>query len=288
MLKKLLHEPLLHFLLIGAALFLLYGITNDEVVDDGRRIVITESDIDRQIALWERKWQRLPSQAELAGLIEAQIREEVLYREALAMDLDKNDTIVRRRMAQKVEFISSNISDTLTPTEVDLNDYLSANPDKFEIPGRVSFMQVYLNADRHGDKIEADAEVLLSQLKKTSVDADISTAGDPFMFGERFQDVTEFEISRIFGREFTDAILDISPSEWQGPVRSGYGLHLVYVSSKTDSRLPSLDEVRDRVSDEWMAMQRNEMDELFYQELRKRYDISIEKPVSGSDKLAKQ
>ena len=288
MLKKLLQEPLLHFLLIGAALFLLYGVTNDEVIDDGRRIVITESDIDRQIALWERKWQRLPTQAELEGLIEAQIREEVLYREALAMGLDKNDTIVRRRMAQKVEFISSNISDTLAPTEADLSDYLEANPEKFEIPGRVSFLQVYLNADRHGDKIEADAEVLLSQLKEAGADADVSTAGDPFMFGERFQDMTDFEISRMFGHEFTEAVMATSPSEWQGPVRSGYGLHLVYISSKADSRLPSLDEVRDKVNDEWMARQRNEMDELFYQELRKRYDISIEKPISGSDELAKQ
>ena len=288
MLKKLLHEPLLHFLLIGAALFILYDVTNEEVVDDGRRIVITEADIDRQIALWERKWRRLPTQAELEGLIDAQIREEVLYREALAMGLDDNDTIVRRRLAQKVEFISSEISDTLEPTEADLSAYLAANPDKFEIPGRVSFLQVYLNADRHGDQLEADAQLLLSQLKKAGADADVSTAGDPFMFGERFEDMSEFEISRIFGREFTDAVIAILPSEWQGPVRSGYGLHLVYVSSKTDSRLPSLDEVRDRVSDEWMAKQRKEMDELFYQELRKRYDISIEKPVSSSDKLAKQ
>ena len=286
--KKLLHEPLLHFLLIGAALFVLYGITNDEVVDDSLRIVITESDIDRQIALWERKWQRLPTQAELEGLVEAQIREEVLYREALAMGLDKNDTIVRRRMAQKVEFISSNISDTLEPTKADLSDYLAANPDKFEIPGRVSFLQVYLNADRHGERLEADAQVLLSQLKQAGADADVSAAGDPFMFGERFQDKADFEVSRMFGHEFTEAVMAATPSEWQGPVRSGYGLHLVYVSSKMDSRLPSLDEVRDRVNDEWMARQRNEMDELFYQELRKRYDISIENPVSGSDKLAKQ
>jgi hypothetical protein len=286
--NKLLHEPLLHFLLIGAALFILYDVTNEEVVDDDRRIVITEADIDRQIALWERKWQRLPTQTELEGLIDAQIREEVLYREALAMGLDENDTIVRRRLAQKVEFISSEISDTLEPTESELSDYLVANPDKFEIPGRVSFLQVYLNVDQHGDQVEADAQLLLSQLKKAGADADVSTAGDPFMFGERFEDITEFEISRIFGREFTEAVIAISASEWQGPVRSGYGLHLVYISSKTDSRLPSLEEVRDRVSDEWMAKQRNEMDELFYQELRKRYDISIERPVSGSDKLAKQ
>ena len=134
----------------------------------------------------------------------------------------------------------------------------------------------------------ADIHCSAASQQLAGADADVSTAGDPFMFGESFQDVTDFEISRTFGNEFTEAVMAATASEWQGPVRSGYGLHLVYISSKTASRLPSLDEVRDRVNDEWMARQRNEMDELFYQELRKRYDISIEKPVSGSDKLAKQ
>jgi hypothetical protein len=104
--KKWLREPLLHFLLIGAALFLLYGYQNDGYVDQGNRIVISKSDINRLVMLWEKKWQRSPTRVELEGLIEQQIQEEVLYREALAMGLDLNDGVVRRRLAQKVEFIS--------------------------------------------------------------------------------------------------------------------------------------------------------------------------------------
>lgn len=286
--KNWLREPLLHFLLIGAAIFAFYGLQNDEAVDDDRRIVIGEGDIDRLITLWERKWRRLPTPAELEGLIEAQVREEVLYREALAMGLDQNDTIVRRRLAQKVEFIATDIAAQAEPDEADLVAYLEKHADKFQIPGLISFTQAYLNTDRRGDRAEADARQLLADLRQAGSTVDVLTVGDPFMFGEQHEELTRHGVARLFGDQFATAIFSLPVGDWQGPVASGYGLHLVRVGSRTDARQPGLDEVRERVRDEWLAEQRRQMDEAFYTELRKRYDIVIESGASVSGRVLGQ
>ena len=276
MINKWLQEPLLHFLLIGASLFLLYGLLNEEEIDDSRRIVISESDVDRLITLWEKKWQRLPTRTELEGLIEATIREEVLYREALAMGLDQNDTIVRRRLAQKVEFISADLAAQAEPTDQDLQAYLDKHSEKFTIPGRISFQQVYLNPDKRGPMVEAEAQQLLADLNKPGTVSDIMAVGDSFMFGQQYDALTEHGVARQFGMEFATAIFTLPVGSWQGPVYSGYGLHLVRVESKISSRQPALAEARDRVRDEWFTVQRRELDEAFYTELRKRYDIVVE------------
>ena len=276
MLKKWLREPLLHFLLIGAALFVFYNLQSDDSADDSNNIVITESDIDRLITLWERKWQRLPTEAELEGLIEAQIREEVLYREALAMGLDQNDTIVRRRLAQKVEFISADLASQVEPSDADLQTYLDAHTDKFAVPARISFQQIYLNADQRGNHEEKDANRLLDELARPEACVDIMAAGDPFMFGQQHEQLTEHGVARLFGQQFAEKIFELPVGRWHGPVISGYGLHLVYVDAKSEAKTSTLDEVRNKVRDEWLAQQRRKMDQVFYSELRKRYDIKVE------------
>jgi peptidyl-prolyl cis-trans isomerase C len=276
LLKKWLREPLLHFLLIGAALFVFYNLQSDDSADDSNNIVITESDIDRLITLWEKKWQRLPTEDELKGLIEAQIREEVLYREALAMGLDQNDTIVRRRLAQKVEFISADLASQVEPSDNDLQSYLNEHTEKFAVPARISFQQIYLNADQRGNNVEQDAKRLLDELARPQVSVDIMAAGDPFMFGQQHEQLTEHGVARLFGQQFAEKIFEVPVGDWHGPVISGYGLHLVYVDAKSEAKTSTLDEVRDKVRDEWLAQQRRKMDQVFYSELRKRYDIKIE------------
>jgi len=276
LLKKWLHEPLLHFMLIGAAIFVFYNLQTDDSVDDSNNIVISESDIDRLITLWERKWQRLPTEIELEGLIEAQIREEVLYREALAMGLDQNDTIVRRRLAQKVEFISADIASQAEPSATDLQSYLDTHADKFEVPARVSFQQVYLNADQRGVNVEQDASRLLNELAQPGSTIDVMEAGDSFMLGQQHEQLTRQGVSRLFGQQFAEKVFELPVGSWQGPVVSGYGLHLVYVDTKSEAKAVTLDEVRDKVRDEWLAQQRRKMDQVFYSELRKRYDIVVE------------
>jgi len=276
LLNKWLREPLLHFLLIGAALFVFYNLQTDDSTDDSNSIVISEPDIDRLIILWEKKWQRLPTEAELEGLIEAQIREEVLYREALAMGLDQNDTIVRRRLAQKVEFISADLASQAEPSDTDLQSYLDSHADKFAVPARISFEQIYLNADQRGVNVEQDASRLLNELTQPGSTIDVMAAGDPFMFGQQHEHLTRQGVSRLFGQQFTEKVFQLPVGAWQGPVVSGYGLHLVYVDAKSEAKASTLDEVRDKVRDEWLAQQRRKMDQVFYGELRKRYNIKVE------------
>ena len=198
-----LKEPLLHFLLIGAGLFLLYGWQTDDDALRPDQIVFTEAKIDQFINLWERKWQRLPTQQELQGLIEQQVREEVLYREALAMGLDKNDQVVRRRMSQKMEFISNDLASLVEPDDEQLQTYLDEHSDKFAIPGRISYSQVYLNVSQRGEQVYADAERLLAELSRSTVDIDISMAGDSFMGGYSFNNETDFGVARLFDVEGT-------------------------------------------------------------------------------------
>ncbi len=276
MLNKWLREPLVHFLLIGGALFLLYGLQNEGFVEQSNRIVISEAELDRLITLWGKKRQRPPTQFELEGLIEQQIREEVLYREARAMGLDQNDSIVRRRLAQKVEFIFADLVSQAEPTDTDLADYLATHADLFEVPGRISFVQVYLSTDKRGARVEEDASRLLADLLKASPDADIMMAGDRFMFGQQYKQQTEHDVSRLFGKDFANKLFNLPVGHWQGPVLSGYGLHLVRIDNKTDARQPELDAVRDKVHNEWLARQRRVADEAFYQSLRQRYEIIIE------------
>jgi len=275
LLKKWLREPLLHFLLIGALLFLVYGLRNEGLVDQDNRIEISEADINRLITVWEKKRQRLPTQVELRGMIEQQIREEVMYREALVMGLEHNDPIVRRRLAQKVEFISADLVAQVEPTEAELSEYLAAHSEKFELPGRINFVQIYLNTDKRGAGVQEHAQQLLEQLNHTDSKVDVTTAGDPIMFGQQHEQVTMREVSRLFGNDFASKLFALPVGNWQGPILSGYGFHLVRIDNKTTARQPALDAVREKVRNEWFAQQRRTMDEAFYQSLRQRYEIVI-------------
>lgn len=281
-----LKDPLLHFLLIGAGLFLLYGLQADDAAEEPNQIVFSETDIDRIINLWQRKWQRLPTQQELQGLIASQIREEVLYREALAMGLDKDDSVVRRRMAQKMEFISNDLASLAEPSDAQLKAYLDSHADKFAIPGRISFTQIYLNADQRGDRVRDDARTLLEKLSQSPADVDISMVGDAFMGGYSYDKLAEYGVARLFGSLFSQQLFKLPVGRWTGPVESGYGLHLIRIDSRTDSLAPSLDQVRDKVHGEWLAEQRRKANDSLYDELRKRYEIIIKHPVSVSSQTA--
>ena len=276
--KRWLQEPLLHFVLIGAALFaLFYQVADPESVADNR-IVISEADIDRLITLYERKLQRLPTPQELNGLVEAQVREEVLYREALAMGLDQDDTIVRRRMAQKVEFMFNDLVDAADPTDEELEQFLRDHSDKFMESARTSFTHIYLNADKRDQTAEADAQQLLETLNSNQGVINPAATGDNFMFGYTFENQSDHQVSRKFGNDFTQSLANLKANTWQGPVVSGYGLHLVYITERKQAWLPPLSDIRDTVLFELLAERRKSANMQFYETLRERYDIIVEMP----------
>ncbi len=275
-LTTLLREPLLHFLLIGAALFLFYNLQNEGRVDNNR-IVISKAQINHLVTLWNKKRQRPPTRIELEGMIKQQVREEIMVREALAMGLDKNDSIIRRRLAQKIEFITSDLAALAEPGETELSNYLSTHREQFSLPARIDFSQVFINPEKHGVDTDDYANSLLNKLTQADKNNDITTLGDSLMLGQQHAQMTEHDVSRLFGKEFAGKLFMLPVGIWHGPIQSGYGFHLVRIDNKTENQLPELNAVREKVLAEWQAQQRQDMDKVFYESLRQRYEIVIEK-----------
>jgi hypothetical protein len=270
-------EPLVHFLILGAALFWLAGALGDPARGRADRIVFTAGDVEQLAAGFERTWQRPPTQAELEGLLEDRIREEVFYREALALGLDRDDTIVRRRMRQKMEFLSEDLV-VVEPDDADLESWLAANREAFRQEPRAAFRQVYLSRDRRGERVQADAEALLASLRDEGADPDPKTLGDPLPLPAESDALSASEVARLFGESFAASLFELAPGRWEGPVESAYGLHLVFVGERVAGRDPALDEVREAVAREWLADQRRRAREDSYLALRERYEVEVDLP----------
>jgi hypothetical protein len=212
----------------------------------------------------------------LQGLIESHIKEEVLYREALALGLAENDTVVRRRLAQKAQFVLEDLTAQPEPDDAELEPYLRRSEDRFRTPGRYSFQHVYVSPERWGDEAEAEALRLLERLRAGGAWVDPGSLGDRLMLGHRLEDHSETEIAGFLGQDFAAALSEIPPGRWDGPLESAFGLHLVYVEKRVPSRVPPLAEIRDRVLDEYRSERQREANEAVYQALRDRYEIVVE------------
>jgi len=276
---KFLREPLAHFLAIGAILFALSAILGNPGQDRDTEIVVDEGQIQRLVEGWRMTWRRPPTQEELRGLIDDYITEEVLYREALALGLDKGDMMIRRRLRQKMEFISEDFASQLNPTDEGLQSYLIENAEYFRIEPEITFTHVYLNADRRGEAVQQDAERILAQLVKGKVDA--AAVGDPFPLPHDFVAASLTELVKGFGADFAEAVNNLPVGVWDGPVRSGYGFHLVRVRDRKEGRIPELEEVRETVIREWTATRRRELNESFIGRLREQYTITLDLPEPG-------
>jgi len=276
--RKLLREPLVHFLLIGALLFVVFGLRQQPETGSSNRIVVDAGQVGQLTAQFQRTWMRPPTPQEVDGLVESLVRDEVYYREALALGLDKDDPVMRRRMRQKLEFIFEDLT-AETPTEAQLEAYLAENPDYFRIEPRVSFQQLYLNPDRRPDPV-ADAGELLAGLE---AGADPAESGDPSLLPAEMTLASSTEIARTFGREFADDLSRMPPAGWVGPVYSGLGVHLVRVTDREEGRLPELAEVRPVVEREWLAKRRQELKDLAYERLREDYEIIVELPDAEAE-----
>jgi len=278
-LKRILQEPLIHFLLLGVALFVAYSALSQRGGSEApKQIVVPPGQIEHLATGFARTWQRPPTDEELSGLIRDHVREEVLYREAIALGLDQDDTIIRRRLRQKMEFVSDDIAAQTDPTDADLGAWMAAHPDPFRAEPRFTFQQVFLNPQKHGGQLSQDAAALLTQLNQEATRTDVAALGDSFLLEHDFTAVPLGEISKQFGEAFATALGGLLPGPWQGPVESGYGVHLVKISERIEGHLPALAEVRDAVRREWENARRLEGNEQFYQELLKRYTVTIEQP----------
>jgi hypothetical protein len=282
--KKLLREPFLHFLLLGAVIFAAFSLVSKRSSDEPGKIVISAGQLAAMAQSFEGTWRRPPTREELEGLIRDRVQEEVYYREAMAMGMDKDDTIIRRRLRQKMEFLTDDVAALADPTDNELSAYLKAHADTFRVQRQFTFSHVYLNPERRGENLTRDTEQLLAQLRQAGDKADVAELGDSFLLEHKFQSVSASEAAKLFGDKFAAKLGELLPGQWQGPVVSGYGVHLVWVNDRTEGRLPALAEVRDTVRREWANARRLETNEKFYAKLLKRYVVTIERPKPAEEK----
>ena len=204
MFKRLIKEPLLHFLVLGVMLFFLFFQVADPNLDSPEKIIVTQADLERLKSQWQRQWRRPPTQQELDGMVESYIRETILYREALALGLDQDDVIVRRRMGQKLEFMFKDLAEQIEPTEAELAEFLRTNSNRYILPARYSFTHVYFSQDQRGADVENDARSLLHKLQTNPDGVDLIEASDRFLYQYQFDNQSSDQVSRIFGRVFAD------------------------------------------------------------------------------------
>lgn len=272
---RLLKEPLLHFLVLGAALFGLFHLVGKKEAEPDK-IVVSAARIENLASGFTRTRQRAPSAEELRGLIEDYIRDEVFYREGKVAGLDRDDTVVRRRLRQKLEFMADDTA-AAEPSDEQLTAYLAANAERFSIEDRLTFRHVYLSASRR-DALEGDAKSVATKLADINADTDAETLGDPFLLGDEFRDMTRGDVVRAFGERFAEQLVDLEQGRWRGPVTSGYGMHFVRVSERAQGNVPPLDSIRAAVRREWMSARRQEAEANLYRTLRDRYQVVVEVP----------
>ncbi len=276
-LKTLFREPLVHFLAIGLALFALSTWLGRAGGEADRKIQISAAEIEWLVQNWEARWRRPPTRTELEGLVDDYVRQEVLYREALAMGLDRDDQIIRRRMVQKIEFMTEDLAAQAQPTEAQLQAYFQENLERYLIPERRSFTHIYFNLDRRGDAAVSAAEGVLADLRASpSPAAGAWESGDRFMLDHDYRAQSQAQVARLFGQRFAFALFELEPGDWRGPIGSGYGLHLVRVTDVWQEEVPDLSAARNEVLRDFATALRDRADEAMYSSLASGYEIVID------------
>jgi len=278
--KRLLREPLLHFMVLGAVLFVGYAyLKPDTKAESSYEIALTLEELAQLQMLYEAQWRRSPTPEEFYAMVENKVRQEVLYREALAMGLDKNDEIVKRRMAQKMQFIAEDLAAAQEPGTEELRDWYAENSDKFSMPKRLSFRHLYFSPDSRGAQAYDDAVSSLAKLDDQPVDSQLAdTLADRFMYQDYYADQTSISLAKEFGPQFAVAVAELTPGSWQGPIESGFGWHLVYVDSLVPGRVPAFEEIERDVKTAWLGVQKEIAWRKAYKEMRAKYAVLLPAP----------
>jgi parvulin-like peptidyl-prolyl isomerase len=271
-------EPLVLLLILGAAIYggWRFYQSRDKGVEQAK-IHIDAGQIEGMVAQWEKRWNRQPTREEIDGLVQKYVREEMLYRQAVAMGLDKNDPVTRLRTVQKLEFLTNDIAMAQVPTDAELKQYFADNEADYRSPDQITFSQVFFNPDERKDATVEDAKVELEKLRAAGKpDPETLAAGDRTMVKSYFLSADQSEIARQMGSGFAEPVMKLEPGQWHGPVLSGYGVHLVYVYEVQEGVVAPFDAVKDKVLAAWHEEKREEMSAAFLEGLRKRYEIVID------------
>lgn len=285
-LSFLLKEPLCHFAVAGGLLFIVYlfiGNQSEGSIEDSQAgsIVVGPREVNHLKATWKQLWSREPDKKELSRLVEDFIREEALYREAIALELDQDDMIVRRRMAQKMAFLSNN-SGAEPPAGQTLAAWFSENKEVYRLPASVSFSHIYFGSEQRGEQAASDAQTLLDSLNaEENPPQRAPDRGDRFITRYDYVNIGPEDLANLFGKEFSSRVFEFEANMWAGPVPSAYGHHLVFITEKADSRIPELEEIRTRVEVDWMQELARAANRKMVDELIAKYGLEIDPDVKS-------
>ena len=249
--------------------------------DDGNRVAFAEADLAQVRAAFVRTWSRPPTDIELRKAFDRYVRDEVLYREALARGLDRNDPVVKMSLVRKITMLGTAQAELAEPTDAELQAYFALRSERYRIPASFNLIQVYLNPDKHGAQIGKDAAELLTALRETDPGPDeLAELGDRTLLPDVVEDMSEEQLARTFGPAFRDAVMSLAVGRWEGPVESGFGLHLVKITHRDESRIPDWTEVRHRIASDMQYEGRNAAADQLYAEILPRYQIVYSESLS--------
>lgn len=275
--RRLLREPMLHFVVLGGLFFLIWWSTHPAAQRDETRIVVAPADVQRLRALAARQWGHAPDPKDTRALVDAYVREEILYREALASGLDRDDVVIRRRLVQKMDSLAQ--SDLSEPTPAELEAYWKSHAADYALGTRIRMEQIFFSADLRGKKAPADAAAALATLSQGAN----ASAGDPFMLPRVAEHQTQQAIARDYGDAFARRVFELPQGVWQGPLVSTLGVHLVRVDARDEGPAASFDAVRDRVRQDWLQQRQTQAQQTAYAQLRKRYTVDVPVDVRAVD-----
>ena len=271
-------EPLTQFLLIGVAIYAVYGYfgTSDNA-DNDRTISVTSGEIEAMADQWLKLWNRSPTDEELSTVIREHVRMTILAKEAIAMGLDDGDVVIKRRLAQKLQYLSDSLFTPEEPTEQELMEWYAANTEEFMQPDLYTISHVFFDPDIRDATALEDAEALRDQLNALDSEPEsISALGDRFMLQNYYPDRTVMELSKLFGRGFVDQVVELEPGPWFGPVLSGYGVHVVRLDNHWTAPKPDFTKVQEQVRQEFLAAKARDLSDLFIDNIISRYEIVVE------------
>ena len=273
--QKLLNEPLFHFLSMGVGLFLLYSFINprDEQIENNI-ILIDDSDVERLSKAYQLNWSAPPDSSTLMKLLDEEVKAEVYYREALRMNLDHNDEIIRRRLKQKYEFLVKDLADSQQPDTDELKLYYEENSALYQSPMKLSFTQIYFNPDDRAETLK-DAQAILNRISNLRME-EVENLGDPFHLQKYYADRDFDNVRQLFGQGFAEGIFGQLEKGWLAPIQSGYGIHLVNISAIQEEFVQPFESIKERVEEDWKIAQQQLYNEQIYENIAQKYEVVYE------------
>lgn len=279
-------QPVIQFMIIGVVMFLVqtYIINADtDTTEDDYKIYLTAGEVKSMEEVWTSKWQRPPTEIEMKGMVNQRVEEAILFREAKKIGLDKNDNIIRQRMAQKLEFLTNDLvkPDSVSIEEVKL--YFTENTNQYTTPANITMIQLFVNPKNYGDSLDKEIATRLAKLNRMDpASPKIAELGDQFSLQTYYPDKPHLEFAKLYGSDFATRIFELETEKWVGPVNSQYGAHLVYIMNKNPALITEFNTIKELVTEDLQREKQIELNNKYINGILSRYEVVVEEEQSDN------